>query len=218
VTDSAFIDSTRLSYNIIADDYARTYHAELPGMPFERAMLSAFAELVLGAGGGLVADIGSGPGHVTEYLNRLGLNIFGVDLSPGMVAVARRTYPALRFDEGSMTALDLPDSTLAGMVAFYSIIHIPTDGVGQVFAEFHRALAPGAHVLLAFQRGDEARHRSEIFGHEISLDFHLRQPDLVAELLTQAGFTVRAQLVREPDAPGEMVPRVLLLARKPVTS
>jgi SAM-dependent methyltransferase len=216
VTDSAFLDTTRASYDRIAEDYAKRYRAALTEVPFERAMLAAFAELVLGAGGGLVADIGSGPGHVTEYLNRLGLTMFGVDLSPGMLAVARRAYPALRFDAGTMTALDLPDGALAGVVAFYSIIHIPTDRLGQVFAEFHRVLAAGGHVLLAFQRGDEPGHRCEAFGHEIALDFYLRQPELVAELLTQAGFAVRAQLVREPDPPDEKAPRVILLARKPL--
>lgn len=49
----------------------------------------------------------------------------GVDLSPGMVEVAGREHPHLRFDVGSMFSLDPPAGTLAGLVAFYPIIHIP---------------------------------------------------------------------------------------------
>jgi SAM-dependent methyltransferase len=214
VTEPAFLHSTRVSYDRIAEDYAQKYQAELPGVPFERAMLSVFAQLVLDAGGGMVADVGCGPGHLTEYLNRLGLNVFGVDLSPGMLAVARRAYPALRFDEGSMTGLSLADGALAGIVAFYSTIHIPTEGLGEVFGEFHRVLAPDGLVLLAFQRGDEPGHRSEAFGHEVSLDYYLRQPEAVAGLLAEAGFEVRAQLTREPTPPDEKAPRAFLFARK----
>jgi hypothetical protein len=57
-------------------------------------------------------------------LNRLGLDAFGIDLSPGMIALARRTNPDLRFDVGSMLALDLPSASLGGILAYYSIIHI----------------------------------------------------------------------------------------------
>ncbi|MGW6474472.1 class I SAM-dependent methyltransferase [Streptomyces nigra] len=53
------------------------------------------------------ADLGSGPGAVTAHLHRLGLTVFGVDLSPGMVALARRAHPALRFHVGSMKDVDL---------------------------------------------------------------------------------------------------------------
>jgi ubiquinone/menaquinone biosynthesis C-methylase UbiE len=64
-----------------------------------------------------------------------------------MVAPARRSNPGLRFEEGSMTALDLPDGALGGIVAMYSIIHIPRERLPEVFAEFHRVLAPGGHRL-----------------------------------------------------------------------
>lgn len=75
-----------------------------------------------------------------------------------MVAVARRTYPDLRFDKGSITAVDVADGVLGGIVAWYSIIHTPPRDLPAVFTEFHCALAPGGHLLLAFQAGDEPRH------------------------------------------------------------
>ena len=47
-------------------------------------------ESVLGAGGGPVADVGCGPGYVTHHLHDAGVDAFGIDLSPEMVALARR--------------------------------------------------------------------------------------------------------------------------------
>lgn len=44
-------------------------------------------------GGGPVADVGCGPGRVTTYLDGLGLDVSGVDLSPEMVAVGPPRVP-----------------------------------------------------------------------------------------------------------------------------
>jgi ubiquinone/menaquinone biosynthesis C-methylase UbiE len=150
----------------------------------------------------------------------LGLPVFGIDLSPGMVEVARRSYPGLRFDVGSMLALDLPDAALGGVLAWYSVIHLPDERLPEAFAEFCRVLAPGGLTLLAFQAGDESLHLAEALGHPVSLDFRRRQPERVAELLGQAGLVVRARLVREPDDDGDFAERkeqAFLLARKPAT-
>lgn len=213
-----FLRATRTSYDTMAVDYAEHFRAELASKPWDRALLAGFAELVQAAGAGPVADLGCGPGRVTAHLHALGLDAFGVDLSPQMVAVARRAYPGLRFDEGSITALDLPDDALGGILAWYSTIHIPSARLPEVFAEFHRVLAPGAHVLLAFQVGDEPLHMAEAFGRDVSLTFHRRQPDHVAELLSQTGLVVRTRMLREPDGyEGRMekTPQAYLVARKP---
>ena len=177
-------------------------------------MLTAFAQLVRDGGGGPVADIGCGPGRMTAHLHALGVQAFGVDLSPAMVAVARRTYPQLRFAEGSMTALDLAGGAVGGVLAWYSVIHTPPDLLPVVFAEFHRVLAPGGYVLLGFQVGDERRHIEQGYGHRVSLDAYLSPPDRIVELLRGAGFAVHARLVREPDG-REKHPQAVVLARKP---
>jgi SAM-dependent methyltransferase len=217
MADPSYLHTTRAAYDAVAADYAEHFRTELEAKPLGRAMLAAFAELVRATGAGPVADVGCGPGRVTAHLHSLGLTAFGVDLSPGMVAVARRAHPDLRFDEGSMTALDLPDGAVRGIVAWYSIIHIPPERLPAAFGEFRRVLAPGGRLLLAFQVGDEALHLTEGFGHAISLDFYRLSPDRVAGLLEQAGFVVDARLLREPDET-EKVPQAHLLARMPETS
>ncbi|WP_372486611.1 class I SAM-dependent DNA methyltransferase [Streptomyces indiaensis] len=214
-----FLESTRASYDAIAEAYAAEHPDSLAGRPLERALLSAFVELaeVPGVPGRPpVADLGSGPGHVTARLRDAGLPVFGVDASPRMVALARRAHPDLRFHVGSMTALDLPDETLGGIVALYSIIHVPDDHLPSVFAEFHRVLLPGAPVLLGFQSGAQDGHRrlTERFGQEISLDCYWRTPDTVIGHLTGAGLALHARVLREPEA-GEELPRAFLLARRP---
>ena len=86
-------------------------------------MPAAFAERVAAAGGGLAADLGCGPGLMTARLRDLGLDVFGVDLSTAMIGLARDAYPGLRFEAGSMDALDLADGALGGIVSWCSVIH-----------------------------------------------------------------------------------------------
>ena len=158
-----------------------------------------------------------GTGRVTAHLNGLGVPAFGIDLSPQMVAVARQTYPGLRFEVGSMLALDLPDGTVGGLLAWYSTIHVPDDRLPEAFAEFYRVLVPGGYALLAFQVGHEPRHVTQALGQPISVDLYQRQPDDVAEMLARAGLVVRARLIREPDDEGDFTERTqqaFLLVRK----
>ncbi|PXY31636.1 class I SAM-dependent DNA methyltransferase [Prauserella muralis] len=213
MTESPSLRETRTFYDAVAADYTEMVRTELDGEVLGRAMLAAFAERVRAAGSGPVAEVGCGPGRITAHLHELGLAAFGVDLSPAMVAIARREYPGLRFDEGSMTALDIADGTLTGLVAWYSLIHSPPGGLPSVFAEFRRVLAPGGQLLVAFQVGDAPLRVEQPFGHAVSLDFQRLRPERVADALEAAGFSVRARLVREPEE-SEKVPQAYLLASR----
>lgn len=217
MTDASFVVATRDSYDAVAAAYAETVAPRLDGMPFERALFAAFAELVRAGGNGSVADVGCGPGHVTALLYQLDLDAFGIDLSPEMVALARRSYPRVRFEEGSMLALDLPDASLGGLLAYYSIIHIPWERRPEVFAEFHRVLAPGGLLMLGFQIGDERGHRTEAYGKAVSLDWYRQRPDEVAGLLREVGFEMWMTAVREPE-PTDKTEQGTLMARKPLRS
>ena len=202
------VRATRAAYDLVAFDYAELLRMELADKPVDRAMLRVFAELVHGR----VADMGCGPGRITAHLAELGIDAFGIDLSPAMVAVARREHPTLQFEVGSMESLVTPDAALGGIVAWYSIIHTPASRLPAVFAEFHRVLTAGGLLLLAFQVGDEPRHLSHAYGHDIVLDAYRLQPESIADLLAAAGFTVEAQLIREPDT-SEKTPQAFMLAR-----
>jgi len=100
-----------------------------------------------------------------------------------------------------MTALDLPDASFGGVVAWYSLIHIAPLDVPAVLTELGRVLVPGAQLLLAFQVGDQRRHLEQAYGHAISLDAYRMQPDQLAQQLDAVGMAVYAGVVRDPEDP-----------------
>ena len=190
-----WLADTRTSYDTVAISYADQVRDLLDETPYERAVLALFADLVRTAGGGPVADVGCGPGRITAYLRELGVDAFGIDLSPVMIETARREHPGLRFEVGSMTDLDLADASMAGLVAWYSLIHVPDDEIRSVLTHFRRALRPGGPLLLSFHVGDQSQLKTQGYGgHPMKVHVHRRQPGQVAAWLNKAGFTVEAQM------------------------
>ena len=186
------------SYDAVADEYVRQILHELEHKPFDRELLDRFACDV--RSGGTVADIGCGPGHVGRHLYERGVRICGLDLSAQMVERARQLNPGIEFMRGDMRALSVPDGAWAGIVAFYSIIHVPRDQVVETLGEFARALEPGAPLLLAFHIGDQVVHLEEWWEQKVSLDFVFFQPREMQTYLVAAGFKVDEVLEREPYA------------------
>ena len=214
MTEASYLKTTRTAYDAAAVRYAEVVGDHLADLPLDRALIAAFAELVRATDAGPVADLGCGPGRVTAHLRSLGLTVFGVDLSPTMIDLAREAYPDLRFEVGSMADLDVGDEVLGGILAWYSVIHTPPEELPAVLTEFHRVLAPGGHLLLAFfQADDDPDVLAQPFDHRVTPGYRWSL-DGAAELLHTAGFTESARLSREPNE-NERFPRGHLLVRKP---
>jgi SAM-dependent methyltransferase len=214
VTSSEQLATVRAHYDDMAQAYTAFVGEAFADRPLNHVLVQAFADLVRQAGGGQVADVGCGPGHVTGYLRERGVDAFGVDLSQELVAIARAAHPGVRFDVGDMGALDVPTAGLAGVLANYSVIHTPPDALPATLAELCRVLAPGGHLLIAFQALDDADGTSEAFDHRVSPAWRY-SPGHVLGLLGQSGVTEVARLVLAPgEDPVRGFPQVHLLARR----
>ncbi len=183
----------------------------LDGLPVLRSVLVMFAELV--RGGGPVLDLGCGPGQVTRVLQELGLDMVCIDLSPAMIELAQRDYPGPRYEVGSMTDLPFGNESAARALLFWSLIHVPDSSVGVVLVEVFRVLKPGGIVTIGFHVGDRVNRKTEGYGGlPMQLNVHLRPVGAVASALREAGFSIEATSLLDPD---RETPGGVVVARRP---
>lgn len=202
------------SYNTAAADYhaiLKDYHR---ADPFEIGALDYFRALVQD---GPVGDLGCGTGRITTYLAAQGLDVFGIDLTPGMIEVARREYPELRFEVGSLFDLDLKDGELAAALAWYSLVHTPREQLPAAFAELFRVLRPGGLLVHGFKLGEGNRPLTQAYGHNVDLQVYMYAVADIAALLADAGFEEVAALTRAPLAAEKDAGQAALIVRKPAT-
>lgn len=213
--DPSTIDSIRASYDCVADAYAAAIFDELKHKPFDREVLLRFARET--AGSGRVCDMGCGPGQVARFLREAGADVFGLDLSAGMVAEARRLNPGIEFLQGDTLALDLADASLAGVTAFYAIVNLPAELRPQAFGEMARVLQRGGLLLLTFHIGGAVLGVSELWGRPITMKFYTLARDVVLGELESAGLVIEECLERDPYPPPieHQSRRAYFFARKP---
>ena len=147
---------------------------------------------------GPVLDLGCGPGHWTARLHALGAQVTGVDIVPEFIAHARATHPGPEFQLGSMTELDLPAHSVAGILSWYSTIHLPPPELDRMIGLFRRLLRPSGVLVLGFFDSDDV---VAAFDHTVVTAY--RWPvDILSRHLTASGFTEMERLQHQlPDRP-----------------
>lgn len=90
-------------YDKVAETYALTFFDELDHKPLDRYLFQLFTQRL--RTGARVCDLGCGPGHVARYVKDLGVDVFGMDISEKMLAVASKRNPDIEFVYGDMLAL-----------------------------------------------------------------------------------------------------------------
>lgn len=199
----------RRAYDEVAELYASRLPDTRAEAPIDLAMVDAFAEAVRSSSeDATVLDAGCGTGRMGRYLSGRGCTVDGLDLSPRMVALARRERPDLRHAVGCLARLPIRAGQYAGVLLWYSIIHTPPAGLSRLFAEAARVLRPGGHLLVGFQTGSGTRdvgERYRRFGHDVELVRHLHTVDEIAAHLGNVGLhetcrTVRRATGSERDA------------------
>jgi uncharacterized protein YceH (UPF0502 family) len=207
-------ERTRSSYDAVASAYADHLVDELlDGQPFETWLLDRVAAH---ADGGPVVEVGCGPGHVTAYLAEAGADASGIDLSPEMVAEARRRFPDGTYEVGDLRRLMRPTSApgWAAVLAWYSLIHLAPSELPAAVASLARPLAPGGWLVLALHAGSEVRHLDSWFGSDVDLDVVLHEPDDVVAVVRSTGLVDVEWYRRGPlEHRGETTQRLYVVGR-----
>jgi SAM-dependent methyltransferase len=181
--------SVRDAYSSLSEQYIHLFGGDVPTDDDDTALVRRHLTGLPGP----VLDVGCGPGHWTAYLHSQGADVTGIDLVPEFIAHARATHPGPEFRLGSMTQVDAPDHSHAGILAWYSTIHLAPAELDNVLTGFRRLLADGGMLVAGFFDSDDD---VAAFDHKVVTAY--RWPvDVFAERLARAGFTEVERLRRE---------------------
>ena len=202
-------------YDTIAGEYADAFLDEHAKKPKDQEMLFRFSQEI--GDKGPVWEFGCGPGHTARYLKALGIAISGLDLSASLLKQASALYPEIAFRKGNMLDLEFDDGSIAGIVAFYAIVHFSKEQVRTAFREAFRVLQPGGLFLFTYHVGDRTIRIEEFLGKKVDIDFMFFPSAFISRCLATRGFEKIEITEREPYPGREYESRrAYVFAVKPV--
>lgn len=210
------VDGVRDAYDARAAEYAALALSDLDRPTPDAEWLARFATLAA-EHPEPVADLGCGPGHVVDHLTGLGVPAVGYDITPGLVAQARLAFPDLEFHVADISALQVGDASFGGIVARYSLIHMPPESLGRVFQSWRPLLTPGGPLLVSFFAAPTVQAHGTAFDHAMVTAYALH-PATIASQLEEAGFTVVEIGTRGPLTGERALDHATVLAGKPAAA
>jgi ubiquinone/menaquinone biosynthesis C-methylase UbiE len=190
------LDKVKNLYDTVAKEYTETFSAEHEKKPKDREILSRFSQEI--GDRRPVWDLGCGPGQTTKYLKNLGIEISGLDLSEKILEQAKTIHPEIHFRKGNILKLEFENDSIAGAVAFYTIVHFTEEQVGIAFREVFRVLQPGGIFLFTYHIGEETIHLDEFLGKKVDINFMFFNTDFIFSCLKDSGFEKIEVIEREP--------------------
>jgi ubiquinone/menaquinone biosynthesis C-methylase UbiE len=184
------------AYDRVAKEYAEAFSGEHGKKPKDREVLLRFSQEI--GRRQPVWDLGCGPGQTTKYLKDLGLEISGLDLSERLLEQAGTINPGIHFRKGNILELEFGEDSIAGIVAFYAIVHFTEEQVRAAFRGVFRVLQPGGIFLFTFHIGDETIHVKEFLGKKTDIDFRFFTTAFISGCLKKTGFEKIEIIERAP--------------------
>jgi SAM-dependent methyltransferase len=158
------------------DSLAATYHdffTPITALAIQPLLDAAGA----GAGSNLL-DIATGPGTVAAKAKALGAPCIGVDLSPGMIALARVSHPDIDFRIAEVEHLPFADRSFDAVVCNFGLGHFPWPEAA--LAECGRTLKVGGRMAFSWWDQPEKQRIQGLFREAIAEVGAAPPPDVPA--------------------------------------
>lgn len=195
--DPFSVAAIRSAYDAVAGTYVTAFGDDLQQLPLDVAVLEDLAERAPSPGP--ILDVGCGPGQVAHWLAGTGRSVIGIDIALRMLDLARSGSSGLSVMAGDMRALPIRQSSCAGVVAYYSLQHLPRLALGSFLAEMRRVMAPGGLLVVAAHQGEGEVVVDEFLGQKVSpFGGTFYEPAELRRAVEGSSFTIVSERHRGP--------------------
>lgn len=135
-----------------------------------------------------VLDVGCGVGvPVDDLIVRVGHSVWGIDLSPSLIKIAREQVPQAGYMVRDMRSLEKGEYSVEAVVCLYALFHIPRNEHQKMLQIFASFLPKGGWLLISMgDRAFEGEH--EMYGvKSYSSQYGTKQNE---EMVRRAGFEI----------------------------
>jgi SAM-dependent methyltransferase len=153
--------------------------------------------------GGRLLDLGCGTGQqVTQHLAATTRTI-GIDLSYRSLSIAAANLPHASFVQADMATVAFRPDVFDGVVAFFSMIHVPRGRHENVLRSIHSWLRPDGFLIVTMHSGEGVDGDGEFLG--VPMFWSGWNADRNVDLVREAGFTVVSAIDHVEDEDGSLV-------------
>ena len=142
-------NSVKKDYDLIADQYYEEFGTVLEDLDLINKFESYLEK------DSLIIDLGGGSGKLTNYFNEKGYKAICYDFSENMKKYAEKTYPNIQFilDDIVNIKNHFNEKAIDGIIAMYSLFHIPKENINQLFKDINNVLKNNGLFCFSLQLG-----------------------------------------------------------------
>lgn len=181
-------------YDDIAKEYAEEFFYDISDNKYIDFFLQSLDGIK-------ILDAGCGNGKDCKYISEKGFEVNGIDLSVGMLAIAKKRVPNGKFEVMDIADITYPENSYDGIISNCSLFHIPSEELPKTLESFAGVLKPNGKLLLILQEGLGETMIEEPYRQGVNIYMNYFSVETISNLLQEYGFEVNS--IEKEESPNE---------------
>lgn len=168
-----------------------------------------------------ILEIGCGPGNITKYLlsQRPDYDIFGIDIAPNMIELAKKNNPTARFATMDIRNINEIQTKFDGIICGFCLPYLSQVDCQKLISDSYNLLNENGLIYISFVEGDPAKSHFQVSssGDRSYFNYH-DLTDLKNQLIENEFDNITIFKVEYKKSETEIDIHTILTAKKKSTS
>lgn len=166
-----------------------------------------------------IFEIATGPGNVIKYIcsKRPDFKVFGIDLSPNMIELAKQNNPHAEFAVMDCRDINKLNRKFDGILCAFCLPYLSKEESRKLISDAAQLLNPNGLLYISTMEGDYGKSGFETtsFSGDNRVFVYYHQADFISANLTGLGFEILdLQRKKYPEPDGSFLTDMIFIARK----